>query len=261
MISALFFNKINRYICTEIQLFRIKTQKYMSDIQTLFYPSMKLSDMIETNYQLLHVLSRMNISLGFGEISIAEICHKHGISVNSFLMICNIYSFNYYIPEKESLIKTDISDIVSYLRSSHRYYAGCIIPRVKTKLVELTASCEAIHQKVLTRFFEDYYTEVMRHFEYEDKTVFPYVDSLLQHQRDNKYDIAKFQRNHSNIDEKLNDLKSIIIKYLPENSAADIRNDVLFEIFSLENDLSKHTLIENKILIPLVSKLEKDEKR
>lgn len=233
----------------------------MSISQTLFFPSMKLSDMIDTNYHLLHVLSRLNISLGFGEISIAEMCEKHHISVHSFLNICNIYTFEGYTPEKHSLSKTDIKDIVAYLHSSHKYYIEIIIPRVKAKLSELTITCEKAHQKILTQFFEDYYTEVMNHFQYEEDTVFPYIDSLLQSKTKRTYDIAQFQRHHSDIDGKLNDLKNIIIKYLPQNSAVEVRNDTLFEIFLLEEDLEKHTLIENNILIPLVSKLEKDEKR
>ncbi|MDD4819761.1 MAG: hemerythrin domain-containing protein [Flavobacteriales bacterium] len=233
----------------------------MSTPQTLFYPTMKLSDMIDANYHLLHVLSRMGISLGFGEISIEQMCQKHDISVQSFLIICNIYSFDNYIPEKDILYKTDISDIMTYLRSSHVYYSEKIIPRVRVKLSELSASCSPTHQKVLMRFFEDYHAEVLKHFEYEEKTVFPYIEQVLSHYNSTDYGISKFQRHHSDIDGKLNDLKSIIVKYLPENGSADIRNDVLFEIFLLEEDLAKHTLIENKILIPLVSKLEKDEKR
>lgn len=35
-----------------------------------------------------------------------------------------------------------------------------------------------------------------------------------------------------------------------------LRNDVLHQIFELEDDLYKHTLVENIILIPVVSRLE-----
>ena len=37
-------------------------------------PSMKLADLIELNYKLLDVLSRLGIGLGFGEHTIAEAC-------------------------------------------------------------------------------------------------------------------------------------------------------------------------------------------
>ena len=46
------------------------------------------------------------------------------------------------------------------------------------------------------------------------------------------------------------------MKYLPGDTLSDMRIRVLFGIFALEEDLSKHSLIEDKILVPLVMKLE-----
>ena len=92
---------------------------------------------------------------------------------------------------------------------------------------------------------------MIRHFDYEEVTVFPYISNMVKGARPGDYEIGVFRENHSNIDDKLNDLKNIIMKYLP-----DMRIRVLFGIFALEEDLSKHSLIEDKILIPLVMKLE-----
>ena len=70
--------------------------------------------------------------------------------------------------------------------------------------------------------------------------------------------ISKFEDNHSNIGEKLNDLKNIIIKYLPEEYSSPLRFEILKDIYDIENDLRKHSLIENKLLVSLVQKIEKD---
>ena len=90
--------------------------------------------------------------------------------------------------------------------------------------------------------------------------VFPYIESLLAHtvNDSNPYKISNFEHNHTNVDEKLNDLKNIIIKYLPGNYTSNIRMEVLKDIFRIESDLRKHTMIENKLLIPLVAKLEQN---
>ena len=68
--------------------------------------------------------------------------------------------------------------------------------------------------------------------------------------------IKKFAHNHTNVEEKLNDLKNIIIKYLPDSYTSEIRATVLREIFRIESDLRKHATVENRLLIPLVAKLE-----
>ena len=92
--------------------------------------------------------------------------------------------------------------------------------------------------------------------DYEEVTVFPYISNMVKGARPGDYEIGVFRENHSNIDDKLNDLKNIIMKYLPGDTLSDMRIRVLFGIFALEEDLSKHSLIEDKILIPLVMKLE-----
>jgi len=84
------------------------------------------------------------------------------------------------------------------------------------------------------------------------------VQALLEKRRVDGYNILCFEDNHSDIDGKLCDLKNIIIKYLPENCSAKLRYEVLSDIFRFEEDLSRHTVIENQILIPLVEKLEKN---
>lgn len=70
------------------------------------------------------------------------------------------------------------------------------------------------------------------------------------------YSISQFEKNHSNIEEKLNDLKNIIIKYLPDTGSPELLNTLLFDLFELEDDFRKHTLIEDKILVPLVEQFE-----
>ena len=71
------------------------------------------------------------------------------------------------------------------------------------------------------------------------------------------YHINQFEENHTNIEEKLSDLKNIIIKYLPDSCASKEQNDVLFEIFLFEEEINTHTLIEDRILIPFVQEIEK----
>ena len=75
------------------------------------------------------------------------------------------------------------------------------------------------------------------------------------------YSMEQFEENHSNIDEKLNDLKNIVMKYLPSVCDTVLRNSVLYHIFFLEDDLDRHTMIENNVLVPMVNRLEENEKR
>ena len=111
-------------------------------------------------------------------------------------------------------------------------------------------------EMIVEKFFIDYKRQVENHFAYEESVVFPYVRALIKGEQQESYTIEQFEENHSNIDETLNDLKNIVMKYLPETCDNVLRNEVLYRIFRLEADLARHTLIENMVLIPMVNKLE-----
>ena len=222
---------------------------------------MKAADLISADWSLLSIFERLDIKLGFGEATVAEICAHYNLSTELFLMICNIYSFNNYRPKAETLKKEDLPHILSYLRASHKHYMNNCFPRLHNNIHTMMEEYEDTNSYVLNKFFDDYDSEIKKHFEYEEFSVFPYIENLLDGNSENVYRISNFEDNHTNVDEKLNDLKNIIIKYLPGTYTSNIRMKVLNEIFKIESDLRKHTLVENKLLIPLVTKLEKNNGR
>ena len=216
--------------------------------------------MISAELMLLGIVERLGIRLGFGDATADDICRRYGLSPELFLMICNVYSFDGYMPHAHELNRDDLPHLVAYLRASHRYYTEVCFPRLHEHIHAMVASLDVTNRRVIDRFFDDYQAEVDNHFAYEEETVFPYIESLISGgARVDGYNIDQFGHNHGNIEDKLNDIKNIVLKYLPESSAVAERHAVLEDIFRIEKDLDRHTEIENRILIPLVAKLEKDE--
>lgn len=228
-----------------------------TEIQRIvFSESMKIADLIDVNFKLLNVLSRLDINLGFGENTIMEVCARQGIDLNSFLLICNVYTYDGYIPSVELMSGADPATIVDYLHNSHSFYLLKEFKALEEELKAMVEPCDATQKKVVARFFSDYKAQVENHFEYEESVVFPYIRALMAGQRYASYSIEQFEENHSNIDETLNDLKNIVMKYLPDTCDTVLRNQVLYRIYRLGEDLLKHTLIEDNILIPMVNKIE-----
>jgi regulator of cell morphogenesis and NO signaling len=99
----------------------------------------------------------------------------------------------------------------------------------------------------------------------EECTVFPYVLGLLSKlqseqvdERQLLYRIDDFIDNHSNIEEKRDDLKQLLIKHFPPTSDNFNRNQILFDSFDWEYDLNDHNGMEERILAPIVRTLEKE---
>lgn len=223
----------------------------------LFANKMKLADLLLENHNLSLILQRFGIELGFGEKTVANVCDQYGLSSDFFLLICNVYTDDQYLPSATEISNIDMEALVPYLVASHDYYLDERIPHIERHLTRIADACPESHRNILHRFFDDYKMEVEKHFQYEEETVFPYINHLRQGQRAEGYTITQFEDNHSNIEDKLNDLTNIIIKYLPGDIMPKERISLLFDIFQLSSDLNKHNLIENKILIPYVSSLEK----
>ena len=224
----------------------------------LFSGKMKLADIISANHNLIFMLPRLGIPLGFGDKSVAEVCVKYGVPVDFFLLICNVYTFDSYIPYKHEVVVIDMQLLIPYLRASHSFYMRERLPHIEQHLNIIVAEVEKKYGTVLKRFFEEYKNEVSEHFHYEEDVVFPYIESLIANNPDDAYHIKNYEKVHSNIEDKLNDLMQIIFKYLPTKTSLVDSVEVVFDIFQLSSDLNKHALIEEKILVPYVELLEKN---
>ena len=202
------------------------------------------------------VMERMGMSYGFGDETVDDVCSRAGVNTASFLLICNVYLSEDYSPSREVLDRIELKDVLKYLRVSHTYYEGCAVKSLSQALDSLMAPCGDTHKMIISRFFSDYTQELSRHFEYEETVVFPYVEAMLDKDVKDDFSIGQYEQHHSDVQEKLDDLKKLIMTYLPAECDRRLIHSALSELFTLESDLRKHTIIENRILIPAVTHLE-----
>ena len=171
---------------------------------------MKMSDLVEINYRLLTVLSRLGMLAGFGEKTVAQVCTETGIDAGAFILICEMYSYQGYMPTDEALKSADPLSVLRYLHISHSFYIEDGFKALEQLMDALVAPCADSQKKIILDFLNGYRSEVEKHFEYEETVFFPYVESVVKgcHSRD--YSVSTFEENHSNIEEKLSDLKNIV---------------------------------------------------
>ena len=127
----------------------------MSNKETYYTKRMKVADLLANDGALLSILQRLEIKLGFGEATVAELCTRYGISAELFLIICNIYSFGNYRPEVDSLSENDIKSITTYLRASHRYYTGVCFPAIHENVHRLVKEIDEMSRRLIDKFYDD----------------------------------------------------------------------------------------------------------
>lgn len=221
-----------------------------------FTPESKMFDLVEANYHLLAVMQRLGILGGFGEHTVREICEKNHLDPDTFILLCDVYSRRDYTPGEDILRDGHIEDILRYLHQSHDYYTNNALVLIVNTVEELIKPCSELFRKAIWGFINNYKAELDKHFQFEEGEVIPYVQNLLLGKRTPGFSIDKFEENHSNIAEKLSDLKNIILKSLPQECDDTLRVRLLNYIYGLENDLDRHTHIEDDILVPMVRLVE-----
>ena len=223
-----------------------------------YIPTDKMSDIICDNYSLLQVMSRFGLPLGFGDYSVEEVCHTHQVDCATFLAVANFINKGHARP-LVSLEGISIKSLITYLKNAHHYFLDFQLPTIRRKLLEaIDCSMDNEVTFLILKFFDVYVQEVRKHMSYEDMNVFTYVENLLNGEKDKDYNIGMFLRNHDHIDDKLTELKNIIIKYYPDTKKAYLMNAVLFDIFNCEKDLASHNQVEDYLFVPAVLQLERE---
>jgi len=228
----------------------------------------KMADLIVSDSRSMMLLTRFGIDLGFGDKTIDQICKEKQIKKDFFLLLLNVFLNPDYFPNKK-LKNIDVNLLLTYLANSHRYYMEVKIPLLRELLQSFLPGMHHPVKVTLETFFDGYIQEVTEHIEYEEQVVFPYVSILLAPQPGKvpdkefqEYGIRIFEKRHTDIEEKLSDLKNLMIKYLPPSETDRfLRIRIICELLDLEQDLVNHARLEDQILIPIVEQLEQRVKR
>ena len=227
-----------------------------------------MEDVIHSNYLLIPVINRFGISLGFGEKTVKTVCREQGIDAEFFLAILNAFSSENYFPQK-TLQTFNVLTIVKYLRKTHSYYIETQIPIIESQINALMRRSLKRNPslRLVKKFFLEYKKELLDHLKREEAITFPHIERIyrLYHSKGSlagekilsRYSMKVYEEEHDNVDDKLYDLKNILIKYVHGEFDEASCNSIVFELFRLEKDIKDHTRIEENILRPLVTDMEK----
>jgi len=228
----------------------------------------KMAELIHLNFEILSVLKRFNIQLGFGDQTIEEVCNNYNVNVGFFIEIVNSFNNKDYFPQNR-LKDYPVNIIIDYLQNSHSLYIDKKIPEIESLINGLDFNTNKRKNKTLIQnFFLDYKKEFTEHILQEEKRIYPYIidleNSILNkktksnfYEQMKSYSIVHYQKNHDNVEEKLFDLKNLIIKYLPAPKNPENYTAILVKLFKLEAEINNHTLLEEKVIIPKVIDMEK----
>ena len=220
----------------------------------MYEASDKMISLIRDNYNLLQSLGSFGISLGFGDKTVKQVCDDQNVDTNTFLAVVN-FTINGY-REMDDVSRLSVPTLLQYLKASHDYFLGFQLPFIRKELVDALDENDNLARLIL-KLYDEYSRSVTLHMKYEEKTVCPYVESLLAGKPMANYAIDMYSKHHGQESSKLRELKSIIIKYFPGDC---LRNNqlsaTLYDIYNNEEWLALHAEVEDNIFIPAIKYLE-----
>ncbi|MDZ7738060.1 MAG: hemerythrin domain-containing protein [Bacteroidales bacterium] len=222
---------------------------------------MKLSVLINENPFLLLFLEHLEVDFVVKDKTLEQICSEYKLDISTVLLIANLY--NGFYPSVSDLKKiTDISLIIKFLGNSHKYYKNDKYPEISNYISDLKKIKPSHDIDLISSFFSEYFNEVLEHLDYEDEIAFPYFCRLNEDTRKGqkeKFSVHEYSEHHTDIETKLTDLKNLLLKHISIKNELPLRRRLLISLFELEYDLIIHSMIEEKILLPLVERFEGQE--
>lgn len=229
-------------------------------LQQKYSENQKLADIVNEEASLLLVVSRFGLPMGFENKTVKEFCEVNNVNTYTFLAVINFISEeNFEMDNRYEQIC--INCLITYLKNAHEYFLNYKLPSIRSKLVTAMESTNSdeVYKNIILNFFDDYVKEVDDHMSYENDVVFPYVDRLLSEGLKEGYNIQLFEQRHNQIDQKLIELKNILMKYFPVKGDTNLLTDVLLDILFCGDDLSNHNKVEDYMFIPAIEAIEKNK--
>lgn len=202
----------------------------------------KMSDLF-ADKDVLPVLERLGFGFGFGDANVAEVCRTNGFPADLFVAIANISSVADSEPDLSTFGDSELAKVKEYVKSSHTYYAKQAVPHLHSLIHKTLSDTENAFAAPVNKFFDELVERLDAHFVYEEKVF------------SGECEADEDEEEHLLFLEKLDDLKNIVVKYLPDTSDNSSRYEMLKYLLEVEKDMRNHVRIEESLFKPLIANL------
>lgn len=111
--------------------------------RTYYTSETKISHMLQDNMRRVGMLGLFGIGYGFdSSLSVGELCKAHGVDLEWFLHVFNIYTFDNYTLEKVSGSKFPVDHAIDYICKAHDLFIDMFLEPMKG-YCDAIASCPA----------------------------------------------------------------------------------------------------------------------
>lgn len=228
----------------------------------------RFSYIISQNNSLTPILDLFGVGKGHYYKTIDEVGVELSIDPDFMLTIFKAFDQSCK-PDKKLLMKFPLGTILDYLKKTHRYYLEYKIPEMELFLNDIIHKSNQNSSLLVTldKFFHLYKKKLIAHIKSEEDDLFPYIESIIEQlSGDFSYEKSKkilakitlqhFEASHNNLEVDLVLMREMTMKNSVKHSNSISSSIFLDHLNLFENELHRHSIIEDAVLVPKAQQLE-----
>jgi len=229
-----------------------------------------IADIVAENIKTSHIFKKHGIDFCCGGgITVQKACEKKGLDYTSIAE--ELRHFEMEVEKNYDYISWPLDVLIDHIVSVHHLYVEENIPLL-LQYAEKVAKVHGQHYSELIQvrdLFLELSKELSAHMKKEELILFPFIRKMvlskkegisldIPHFRTVENPIAMMEDEHESAGDTCKKIARLTNNYTPPESACNTFRALYDKLEEFEQDLHTHIHLENNILHPKASKLEKE---
>jgi regulator of cell morphogenesis and NO signaling len=228
-----------------------------------------LRDIVTENFNTASVLEKYGLDFCCkGGVTLEEACKAKGLNRGK---VAAELSEVIYEESSQRYFQWELPFLIDYILNNHHSYVKNQIPLINLHLEKVVSAHGDRHPEVkeVEGIFHEQSQALGNHMMKEEKILFPFIKQLAEsHKIGNELPIAQFGSvsapiavmlaEHDDVGNALAHIRELLLDYTPPNDACTTMRLLYHELDAFEHDLHKHVFLENAILFPKATRMEKE---
>ena len=239
-------------------------------LKTKNVENQRIYNVVDKDFRYAKVLDSFGINFyQYPNLTINQVCKIKGVDKDSLVGYRLSLEESFDI-DFETLKTSPINLVIEYLKHNHSYFIKNKLPYIKDLISKLDVEDKMYpFFKDLKFIFPLFYEDFVNHILEEEKFIFTHIQNLSRTKFKNtehaklffalkNISLKEIAGEHLNEDSEMSGIRGLTKNYSIEN-IQNLHLKVIFqELKDFDNELEKHSNIENNILFPRAIELEED---
>ncbi|WP_339701859.1 iron-sulfur cluster repair di-iron protein [uncultured Marixanthomonas sp.] len=229
-----------------------------------------IADIVAENIKTSHIFKKHGIDFCYGGgISVQKACEKKGLD---YITIAEeLRHFDIEVDKDYDYLNWPLEVLIDHIVSVHHLYVEENIPLL-LQYAEKVAKVHGHHYSELLKIrdlFIEVSKELSAHMKKEELILFPFIKKMMLAKKEDlsldvphfktvENPIAMMEDEHESAGDIFKQIAQLTNNYTPPENACNTFRALYDKLEEFEQDLHTHIHLENNILHPRASKLEKE---